>query len=234
VPALSVSPIVAALDQAEVPPDAVITAAAGQSGAPLGVLSLVEALSQVPDPRELRGVRHDVLAVLLLAGCAVLTGARAFAAVAEYAHYAGHAVLEALGVGEVVPHESTLCRVLQKVDPQALEEALRRWALAQLDARPPPVGTPRREQRRLLALDSKTLRGAHAPPAGGDGAAGGVAGSRARCAAGWLPRPSSGGARSAPRRWTRFAATPLRWPTSCPPRPACSTPSTCATRPRRA
>ncbi len=31
--------------------------------------------------------------------------------------------------------------------------------LAQLDALPPPAGAPRREQRRVLALDGKTLRG---------------------------------------------------------------------------
>jgi urease gamma subunit len=156
VPALSVSPIVAALDHVEVDHDAV--SAAPVAG--LVVLSLVEALAQVPDPRKARGVRHGVLAVLVLAACAVLTGARSFAAVAEYAHDTGHAVLDALGVGAVVPHESTIRRVLQAVDAAALEAAVRSWVLAQLDARPAPAGTPRREQRRVLALDGKTLRGA--------------------------------------------------------------------------
>lgn len=155
-PALSVSPIVAALDHVEVDHDAV--SAAPVAG--LVVLSLVEALAQVPDPRKARGVRHGVLAVLVLAACAVLTGARSFAAVAEYAHDTGHAVLDALGVGAVVPHESTIRRVLQAVDAAALEAAVRSWVLAQLDARPAPAGTPRREQRRVLALDGKTLRGA--------------------------------------------------------------------------
>jgi DDE_Tnp_1-associated len=97
------------------------------------VSSLVEALAEVLDPREARGVRHGVLAVLLLGECAGLTGARSFAAVAEYAHDAGRLVLAALGVGEVVRHESTLRRVLQKVDATALGAALRSWAMAQLD-----------------------------------------------------------------------------------------------------
>ncbi|WP_219418702.1 transposase family protein [Pseudonocardia nigra] len=44
--------------------------------------------------------------------------------------------LTALGVGTVVPHESTLRRVLQKVDPVAVEAALRSWVLTQLDAQP--------------------------------------------------------------------------------------------------
>ncbi len=71
VPALSSLPIVAALDRVEAPPDAVV--------APVVVLSLVEALSMVPDPRKPRGVRYDVLAVLLLGACAVLAGARSAA-----------------------------------------------------------------------------------------------------------------------------------------------------------
>ncbi|WP_219420464.1 ISAs1 family transposase [Pseudonocardia nigra] len=150
----------------EVELDEVITAASDATAAPLA-LSLVEALSEVPDPRQARGVRHGVLAVLLLGACAVLTGARSFAAVAEYAHDAGHAVLAALGVGTVVPHESTLRRVLQKVDPVAVEAALRSWVLTQLDAQPRSQATPRREQRRVLALDGKTLRGAHISTAHG-------------------------------------------------------------------
>ena len=81
-PALSVSPIVAALEQMEVDLDEAIAVDAGTETGPT-VSSLVEALAEVSDPREARGVRHGVLAVLLLGACAVLTGARSFAAVAE-------------------------------------------------------------------------------------------------------------------------------------------------------
>lgn len=70
------------------------------------------------------------------------------------------AVLDVLGVGEVVPHESTIRRVLQKINATALEAALQTWALAQLAARAQQVGTPVREQRRVFALDGTTLRGA--------------------------------------------------------------------------
>jgi predicted transposase YbfD/YdcC len=123
-------------------------------------LSLVEALAQVPDPRDARGRRHGLLAILLIGACAVLAGARSFVAIAEYAHDAGRAVLDVLGVGEVVPDESTIRRVLGAVDAAALEAALQAWALAHLELMSPPPGTPRREQRRVLALDGKTVRGA--------------------------------------------------------------------------
>jgi predicted transposase YbfD/YdcC len=164
VPALSSLPIVAALDHLEAPPDRVSPAPVAQ----MVVLSLVEALAAVPDPRKPRGVRHGVLAVLLLGACAVLTGARSFVAVAEYAHDAGRAVLEVLGAGTVVPHESTIRRVLQQIDPEALEAALQAWALAQLAARTPQAGIPVREQRRVFALDGKTVRGARTTSNGSD------------------------------------------------------------------
>jgi predicted transposase YbfD/YdcC len=155
VPAPAVSPIVAALDHPEVSLD--------REAVPRVALSLVEALAQIPDPRHARGIRHGVLAIILLGACAVLTGARSFAAIAEYAHDTGRVILDRLGVGPVVPHSSTIRRVLQDLDPDAVEAAMRAWALAQLADRPAPDGVPVREQRQVFALDGKTVRGAHIP-----------------------------------------------------------------------
>ena len=154
-PAPAVSPIVAALDQPE--------ASLDRETVPRVALSLVEAFAEIPDPRHARGIRHGVLAILLLGACAVLTGARSFAAIAEYAHDTGRGVLDLLGVGTVVPHACTIRRVLQDLDPDAVEAAMRAWALAQLADRPAPDGVPVREQRQVLALDGKTVRGAHIP-----------------------------------------------------------------------
>ena len=133
-PHLQVSPIVAALDHPEVTLD--------RDTAPGAALSLVEAFAEIPDPRKARGIRHGVLAIVLLGACAVLTGARSFAAIAEYAHDTGRAILDLLGVGAVVPHASTIRRVLQDLDPDAVEAAMRTWALAQLADRPAPDGCP--------------------------------------------------------------------------------------------
>src|SRR4051794_7794206 len=78
VPAVQVSPIVAVLDHPEVSLD--------PQSVPAVALSLVEVFGEVPDPRKARGVRHGVAAILLLGACAVLTGARSFAAIGEDAH----------------------------------------------------------------------------------------------------------------------------------------------------
>jgi hypothetical protein len=46
---------------------------------------LLEALSPVPDPRKRRGRRYGFTAVLATAVCAVLAGARSYAAISEWA-----------------------------------------------------------------------------------------------------------------------------------------------------
>src|SRR5690242_8549000 len=85
VPALQVSPIVAALDHPEVTLD--------RERVPAVALSLVDAFAEVPDPRKARGIRHGVTAILLLGAWAVMTGARSLAAIAEVAHDTGRAIL---------------------------------------------------------------------------------------------------------------------------------------------
>lgn len=65
---------------------------------------LLNALAVVPDPRKRRGVRYAFTAVLACAVCAVLAGARSYAAIAEWAADADPAHRQALGftVGRLV------------------------------------------------------------------------------------------------------------------------------------
>jgi hypothetical protein len=89
---------------------------------------LLPVLAAVPDPRARRGVRHRLAAILGLALCAVLAGARSFTAIAEWAADADQATRDALGVTGVVPCESTFRRTLQAMDADALDEAAGGWA----------------------------------------------------------------------------------------------------------
>ena len=59
--------------------------------------------------------------ILSVAVCAVLAGARSFTAIAEWAADAGQDTLQALGVAGAVPSESTLRRVLQRLDADAFD-----------------------------------------------------------------------------------------------------------------
>ena len=49
-------------------------------------LDLLTALAEVVDPRARRGKRHPLVTVLGIAVCAVLTGAKSYRTIAEWAH----------------------------------------------------------------------------------------------------------------------------------------------------
>jgi predicted transposase YbfD/YdcC len=145
-------------------PSAVVHAvtASGLPAEPLDAaesISLLQTLSAVPDPRRSRGRRHSPQSILLLAVGAVLAGARSYAAIAQWAGCAEQAV----AVCGATPHATTFGRVLAAVDPATLQHALTGWVLARRDLRRRPRAgrpRPRGEDRTVLAVDGKTLRGA--------------------------------------------------------------------------
>jgi predicted transposase YbfD/YdcC len=112
---------------------------------------LLAALGNVPDPRKRRGVRHQATRILALAVCAVLAGARSFTAIGEWAADASDQVLSALGVGGCPPCESTIRRLLQRLNGDELDTVIGAWAAARTE---PPLG-----RRRAISVDGKTVRG---------------------------------------------------------------------------
>jgi predicted transposase YbfD/YdcC len=114
---------------------------------------LLERLAEVPDPR---GVRHALLAVLALTACAVLAGATSVLAVSEWVADAPPHILERLGIRldplfpkRLLPAETTVRRLLARIDGDALDRAVGRWLA---DRRPKATGL------RGLAVDGKSLR----------------------------------------------------------------------------
>lgn len=113
---------------------------------------LLDVLATVPDPRDRRGVRHPVRAVLAVGLAAVLAGARSFTAIGEWVAAAGPASLSELGVaGTARPVESTIRRVFARLDGDVLDRVLGAF----LWTRTADVGG-----RRVIAIDGKTVRGA--------------------------------------------------------------------------
>jgi predicted transposase YbfD/YdcC len=128
----------------------------GRSGLALAGVApegLLGALGQVPDPRDPRGIRYPLVPVLAIAVCAMLAGARSYAAIAEWAADAPPRLRARLGLPGAVPDLVTIWRVLTSVDPAALDAAVGAWVSAQLAAR-------RTAGRRVIAVDGKTVRGA--------------------------------------------------------------------------
>ena len=138
--------------------------------APDMIVDLRRYLAAVPDPRRRRGIRHSIGSLLVLAALAVTAGARSLAAIAEWAADLPHHGLAELGVRRDPgsgrcrpPTESTLRRVLQRVDGDHLDAVITAWVRRHHPTTGPAGTGPVR-----IAVDGKTLRGT-VPAAGGAG-----------------------------------------------------------------
>jgi len=234
VPALSSSPVSAALEQLSRLP------ASDRALLPGQCPGLAEYLERVPDRRNRRGVRHSLTSLLMAAVAAVLAGATSFTAVGEWAADAPPQALAALGVrcDPLTPAGS--CRRMRPPSAACWKRPTRtRWMLlsgpgwmrgCRLPARPQDTrGAP----RRAVAVDGKAVRGTHHASADGQPAYLQAALDQ-RCGvvpgrSGWTARPARlPGSRRCPGRWT--------WPgTSSPPTrctPSASTPSSLSRKKR--
>jgi predicted transposase YbfD/YdcC len=188
VPACSSSPIDLLVARIGSPSDRVTATGTGPEADADEPGDLVAALAKVPDPRSRRGIRHRLVTVLALAVCAVLAGARSYVAIAEWAHDLPLGVRIRLGltVRRATPSESAIRRILQKVDPQALDRVVSNWLVARADSTGPPTPDPPETTRpettppgksasrkgagpgpaaigpppRVIAVDGKSARGA--------------------------------------------------------------------------
>jgi predicted transposase YbfD/YdcC len=146
--------------------------AEGESVPAAQMASLVQVLAAVPDPRKRRGVRHRLVAVLVMSVCAVLGGMRSFAAISQWAHDSVEScpqLRDLLGGISRAPAESTIRRTLQRLDAGELDRLLGAWAHTRTT-----TGTVAEQPGlRAVAVDGKTLRGS-----GSNTPAGNAAGQR--------------------------------------------------------
>ena len=117
---------------------------------------LFEVLQTVPDPRDRHGVRYPLAGALALAVTATVAGCRSFAAIGQWAAESTAEKLASFGlIGGNAPDESTLRKLFARLDADALDRALGAWMWTR---------TCTVDQRRVIALDGKTVRGARSRP----------------------------------------------------------------------
>jgi DDE_Tnp_1-associated/Transposase DDE domain len=113
-------------------------------------------LAEVPDPRGAPGKRHPLVAMLSHACCAMLCGARGYAAIAQWGRDQPIELMHKLGYRRIPASYGAFQSLLSRLDAKALELALTRWAAHLL-------GEPAAAGLRALALDGKTARGSLGP-----------------------------------------------------------------------
>lgn len=126
-------------------------------------VSLTDHLNTVPDPRINRRRRHNLIDILVIGVCAVISGADDFVHMALF----GQAKLEwfkaRLELPNGIPSHDTFARVFALLDPQALEKAFYTWvqalqALAESDHADADNIVKKEE---IVSFDGKTVRRSH-------------------------------------------------------------------------
>ena len=112
--------------------------------------SLLEVLSQVPDPRSRHGRRHPLSAILALAVVAMLSGAKGYEGIAQFGRDHGVPLAHLLGFRRrKTPTKSTFSVIFRVLDVVAFERALSDWIALRLP----------KDQPLAFSLDGKTARG---------------------------------------------------------------------------
>ncbi|MFO8164699.1 MAG: ISAs1 family transposase [Desulfatiglandales bacterium] len=115
---------------------------------------LIEILKSLPDPRKKRGKRHRIISIMAIAICAVLCGARSYAAIAEWAKHRTQKQLNRLWSRYddkqrryIPPSEPTIRRVLQSINAEVVDQAIYGWLNSLFSGS-------------AVAFDGKVLKGA--------------------------------------------------------------------------
>ena len=115
--------------------------------------SLPEALAAVPDPRSPLDRRHPLHAILTLAVCAMLSGARSLYAISQWGRQQDPDTVAVRGFTRAAtPAVSALHEVFCRLDSDAFEAALAQWTRQWLAASGEGV---------VIAADGKARRGIH-------------------------------------------------------------------------
>jgi hypothetical protein len=117
--------------------------------------SLLSFLATVPDPRSHHGRRHPLSAILALVCCAIMCGAKSYAAIGQWAQDQDLTLMHRLGFTRRPPKMGGIRKVLIALNQKAFEHALTQWAGALLSR--PIAAEPSPPE--AYALDGKSARG---------------------------------------------------------------------------
>ncbi len=113
--------------------------------------SITAHFATLPDPRVAGPTRHALLDILTIALCAVICGAERFVGMVTFAEAQEAWLRTFLPLPGGIPCHDTFGRVFAALDPEAFQACFLAWVRA---AVPDTAG-------QVVALDGKTLRGAH-------------------------------------------------------------------------
>lgn len=126
--------------------------------------TLLEALSELPDPRKARGKRYSWLLLLTLLVAGLASGQQSARAIAQWIAFHATPLRQALPDLSRLPSESTIARTVRLIDVSVLEKlvAALNQATYETERLSSQITTPCGTLLLAQAVDGKTLRGATA------------------------------------------------------------------------
>ena len=109
----------------------------------------MERFADLPDPRVEGRTDHDLLDIVVLALCAVMSGAEGWDDIEDWGREREAWLRRYLRLRNGIPGHDTIRRVFEAISPQALEQRFEEW----MSATCPAV------KGRVIAIDGKSLRG---------------------------------------------------------------------------
>lgn len=116
----------------------------------LGPVNLVACFADLPDPRVVGRTDHDLLDIVVVALCAVMSGAEGWDDIEAWGREREAWLRRFLGLRNGIPGHDTIRRVFEVLAPAELERRFAQWVAALC---PALAG-------RVIAIDGKALRGA--------------------------------------------------------------------------
>ncbi len=113
--------------------------------------SLIDHVRSLPDPRIDRQKRHSLQDIVMVAICAVISGADAWTEVEEYGQRKESLLRTFLELPNGIPSHDTFGRVFALLDAREFQTRFMAWAGEIAKLMP----------REVIAIDGKTLRGSH-------------------------------------------------------------------------
>jgi len=111
-------------------------------------LSLQEAFSSVEDPRVERNKRHQLMDIIILTVCAVISGAEGWEAIEQFGNEKQDWLKKWIALENGIPSHDCIARVMARIEPSKLTECFVRWARSITEL---PDGE-------VVAIDGKTAR----------------------------------------------------------------------------